>query len=104
MNVSKSGRSYSLGKSLENDLSRLIDECIKSGGDATFGYLPVTYVSIASRFNVSANTVSKIWKRFCYEGRKIDPSPKGGDCSSKISEENLELIVKSLRKRTARYN
>ena len=93
MNVSKSGRSYSLGKSLENDLRRLIiDECIKSGGDATFGYLPVTYVSIASRFNVSANTVSKIWKRFCYEGRKIDLSPKGGDRSSKISEGDLELI------------
>ena len=69
MNVNKFGRSYNLGKSLDNDLRRLIiDECLKSGGDATFDYLPVTYVSIASCFNVSANTVSKIWKKFCYEG------------------------------------
>ena len=61
MNVNKFGRSYSIGKSLDTDLRNLIiDECLKSGGDAAFGYLPVTYVSIASRFNVSANTVSKI--------------------------------------------
>ena len=104
MNVNKFGRSYNLGKSLDNDLRRLIiDECLKSGGDATFGYLPVTYVSIASRFNVSANTVSKIWKKFCYEGRNINPSPRGGDRSSKFSEGDLELL-EVLRKRKARHN
>ena len=93
MNVNKFGRSYSLGKSLDTDLRNLIiDECLKSGGDAAFGYLPVTYVSIASRFNVSANTVSKIWKKFCNERRNIDPSPKGGDHSSKLSEGDLELL------------
>ena len=93
MNVNKFGRSYNLGKSLDNDLRRLIiDECLKAGGDATFGYLPVTYVSIASRFNVSANTVSKIWKKFCYEGRHINPSARGGDRSSKFSEGDLALL------------
>ena len=93
MNVNKFGRSYNPGKSLDNDLRRLIiDECLKSGGNATFGHLPVTYVSMASRFNVSANTVSKIWKKFCYEGRNIDPSPTGGDRSSKFSEGDLELL------------
>ena len=62
--MNKFGRSNNLGKSFDNDLRRLIiDECLKSGGHATFGYLPVTYVSIACRFNVSANTVSKIWKK-----------------------------------------
>ncbi|XP_028414627.1 uncharacterized protein LOC114537732 [Dendronephthya gigantea] len=93
MHVNKFGRSYSLGKSLDSDLRRLIiDECLKSGGDATVGYLPVTYVEIASRFSISANTVSKIWKNFCYQGRKVDPSPKGGDHSSKFSEGDLELL------------
>ena len=93
MNVKKFGRSYSLGKSLDTDLRNLIiDECLKSGGHAAFGYLPVTYVSIASRFNVSANTVSKLWKKFCNERRYIDPSPKGGDHSSKLSEGDLELL------------
>jgi hypothetical protein len=66
MTVNKFCRSYSLDLSLDSDFRRLIiDECLKSGGDASYGYLPVTYVSIASRFNVSANRVSKIWKNFC---------------------------------------
>ncbi len=54
--------------------------------------LQVTNLSIASRFDVSANTVSKIWKNFRYQGRTIGPSPKGGDRSSKLSEGDLELL------------
>ena len=60
---------------------------VKSGGYATFGYLSVSYVSLlASRFNVSANIVSKIWEKFCNERRNIDPSPKGRNRSSKFSD------------------
>ena len=60
--------SYSLSKLLHIDLRNLIiDEYLKSGRYTTFGYLPVTNVCIASRFNVSANTFSKIWKKFCNE-------------------------------------
>ena len=62
-------------------------KCLKSGGDAAFAYILVTYVSIASCFNVS-----KIWKKFCNEGRNINPSPRGRDRSSKFSKGDLELL------------
>lgn len=87
------GRSYHSGKALDTDLRHLIiDECINSGGDTISGYLPVTYVSVASRFHVAVSTVSKIWKNFCFRERRVDPLSKGGDRCSKLSDGDLELI------------
>ncbi|CAB4032460.1 PREDICTED: uncharacterized protein LOC107354946, partial [Paramuricea clavata] len=86
-------RSYHSGKALDTDLRHLIiDECINSGGDTISGYLPVTYVSVASQFNVAVSTVSKIWENFCFRERRVDPLPKGGDRCSKLSDGDLELI------------
>ena len=104
MNVNKFGRSYNLGKSLDNDLRRLIiDECLKSGGDATFGYLPVTYVSIASRFNVSANTVSKIRKKFATKDEILIHHQEAETVQANSLKETSNSL-RFLRKRKARHN
>lgn len=92
MNVSKKGRSYSQGKSLDGDLRRLIiDHCLSSGGNPVNRYLPVTYKSIADRYRVHLSTVTKIWKNFC-DKAQVNPDRKGGDRCSKLSEGDLELI------------
>lgn len=92
MNVSKKGRTYHLGKSLSDDLrSLVIDKCLKRGGDPAHNFLPVTFTSIAQEIGVAHNTVSKVWREFC-QRRRINPLPKGGDHSRKLSDGDLELI------------
>lgn len=93
MNVNKKGRSYPPGKALDVDLrSLIIDHCLKNGGDPAHLYLPVTFESVADKYSVTANTVSKIWKNFCLQERTVRPSEKGGDRVMKFSDGDLELI------------
>ena len=93
MNVNKKGRSYHLGKALDLDLSRVIlEHCLKNGGDPAHSFLPITFESVARIFSVTANTVAKIWKNFCFKERADEPLPKGGNYNRKLSDGNLELI------------
>ena len=93
MNVNKKGRSYPPGKALDVDLrSLIIDHCLKNGGDPAHLYLPVTFESVADKYSVTANTVSKIWKNFCLKERTVRPAEKGGDRVMKFSDGDLELI------------
>jgi transposase len=90
--VSKSGRTYQNGKATGDDLRRLIiDKCLAAGGDRISGHLPTTYTAIANKVLVTANTVSKIWRRFCTD-MTDSPLQRGGDFCSKLSAGDLELI------------
>jgi hypothetical protein len=90
--VSKSGRTYQNGKATGDDLRRLIiDKCLAAGGDRISGHLPTTYTAIANKVLVTANTVSKIWRRFCTD-MTYGPLQHSGDFCSKLSARDLELI------------
>ena len=103
MNVNKHGRMYQPGMALDGELRRLIiDHCLRCGGEPISGYLPVSFTSVTRLINVTANTVSKIWRYFCFHQRQTDPLPSGGDRHSKLSDGDLELI--ELLKRIERIN
>ena len=71
--------------------SLIIDEIAKEGGYRLSGYIPVTYVTIASRSSVSAQTVKKIWKQFCATNNEV-PKYRGGSHNCKLTNNDLELI------------
>ena len=90
--VNKQGRVYMPGKALENDLRRLIiDKCLAAGGDRISGELPVAFETVANEVQVTVNTVSRTWRRFCTTMVE-DPLQTGGDFNSKLTAGDLELI------------
>jgi hypothetical protein len=90
--VNKKGRVYRPGKSLDGDLRRLIlDKCLTGGGDRLTGELPISMKIVADEVQVTVNTVSRVWRRFCSDSME-DPLSSGGDFSSKLTAGDLELI------------
>ncbi len=90
--VNKKGRMYRPGKSLDGDLRRLIlDKCLAGRGDRLTGELPISNKIVADQVQVTVNTVSRVWRRFCSDSME-DPLPSGGDFSSKLTAGDLELI------------
>ena len=61
------------------------------GGDRVTGIFQSSYLQVARDLKVSANTVKKIWTQFC-ESYNFESLKRGGDYSSKLSNDDLELI------------
>ena len=91
-NVNVYGRCYKSGVPLSDDYrSLIISHIISIGGDRVTGFFPSNYSRIAQDIKVSPNTVKKIWTQFC-ESYNIESKKRGGDYSSKLSGNDLELI------------
>ena len=90
--VNKHGRLYKSGVSLSEDMRNLIiSDILSLGGDRITGYFPCYYSEVAQKFKISVPTVTKIWKQYC-ETNNVGSLKRGGDFSSKLSADDLELI------------
>lgn len=90
--INKHGRLYKNGVSLSEDVRNLIiSDILSLGGNRVTGYFPGCYSQIAQKLRVSTQTVSKIWKQFC-DTYDVSSSKRGGDFSSKLSDDDLALI------------
>ncbi len=76
--LNKQGRFYDSGAPLSNDLRELIVADIKEkGGNSQTGRIPYGVIgSVAKKYRVCPETVSKIWKRFV-ENQNVEPSKRG---------------------------
>ena len=90
--VNKFGRCYKHGVSLSSDYrSLIISHIVSMGGDRVTGIFPSSYLHVARDLKVSANTVKKIGTQFC-ELYNFESLKRGGDYSSKLSNDDLKLI------------
>lgn len=90
--VNKFGRIYKSGFSLSEEMRMMIiSNIINRGGDRTTGFFPSNYSNVAQDLLISPNTVKKVWKQFC-ESYNIESLKRGGDFSSKLTGDDLELI------------
>ena len=90
--VNKHGRLFKSGVALSEDMRNLIIcDILSLGGDRATGYFPCFYSEVAQKFKISAPTVTKIWKQYC-DTYNVQSLKRGGDFSSKLSADDLELI------------
>ncbi|CAB4004309.1 Ankyrin repeat domain-containing 34B, partial [Paramuricea clavata] len=64
----------------------IVDKCLQTGGDPAHNFF-----IIAQEIGVAHNSVCMVWREFC-QRQRINPLPKGGDHSRKLSDGDLELI------------
>ena len=90
--VSKKGRSFIRGKSIDDDVrGSIIDSIIAEGGDPVSGYFTGQFKEVADRYRVSSPFVSKLWKTFCESGDHLPRKNKSGN-PSHLKREDVELI------------
>jgi len=90
--VSRKGRTYWRGQSLDEDLrTNIIDVIISEGGDLASGLFPGQYKDIADRYRVSASFVAKQWKQVCNTGEHKPPKNKSGN-PPHLKPEDVELV------------
>ena len=74
--VSKLGRTYRTGVTLDQDIrSLIIDRILHEGGDRVTGCIPRSFPYFSEELKLSVNTITKIWRKFCEE-LSINPRAK----------------------------
>lgn len=92
MIVSKQGRTFQPGKSLNEDTRKLvIDKIVQKGGDIFTGFFPGSFNQIAQQLNISKTTVKKVWLQ-CVETGDVKARWKGGNNPPHLQNQSLDLI------------
>ena len=85
--MTKTGRVYERGRTLNNDLRRnIIQDIVENGGD----FVTVIFPKLLWKIEKNTTRLKKIWKEFCESGTTKFQGQAGG--SKHLQPDDIELI------------
>ena len=90
--INKYGRTYNNGEAIDESLRAcIIDTMLLEGGDPATGFFGGKFNEIGDRFRVSAQFVSKLWKKFCFSADHM-PQKRSSGNPSHLQQNDVQLV------------